>query len=193
MTHFTRTPKSPKGDLKGSRNDLVAETLKSPLGNLGVTHSHTHTTRAVSIFYEASSRTFKNARRLRKEMTEAEEMLWKRLSKNQLLNHRFRRQHPIGSFITDFYCHKARLVIEIDGKHHGKQDQALYDAHRTYELNLLGLKVLRFSNREVKHNIEKVLEEIKKELPQPPKGGLKAAETFKPLQGVCSIFSNQTS
>jgi very-short-patch-repair endonuclease len=123
------------------------------------------------MFYEASAQIFENARHLRKEMTEAEEKLWKRLSKNQRLNYRFRRQHPIGNFITDFYCHKARLVIEIDGKHHGKQDQALYDAHRTYQLNLLGLNVLRFSNAQVKYNIEKVIDEIERALSLTPLKG----------------------
>jgi very-short-patch-repair endonuclease len=119
------------------------------------------------MFYNAPAFTFKNAKRLRSNLTRSENILWKRLSKNQLNNLRFKRQHPVGGFIVDFYCHKAKLVIEIDGPYHMNDDQVHYDKARTHELNLLGIKVIRFKNNQVVHNVEEVLDEIKKHLPAP--------------------------
>ena len=124
----------------------------------------------MKMFYGASGRTFASAKRLRGNMTEAENILWERLSKNQLNNCRFRRQHPVGNYIADFYCHKAKLIVEVDGGHHYKNEQAHYDAKRTEELNRLGIKVIRFSNGQVKNDIEKVLEEIKRYAPGSPEG-----------------------
>ena len=72
----------------------------------------------VPFYYGASPEMLKRAERLRKEMTEAELLLWERLRKNKNESYRFRAQHPIGKFIVDFYCHKALLVIEIDGGIH---------------------------------------------------------------------------
>ena len=77
---------------------------------------------------------------------------------------RFRRQHPISKFIVDFYCHKAKLVIEIDGEIHHQKHQAEIDEGRTYELENLDLKIIRFTNDEVIFNIEKVLSKILKEV-----------------------------
>ncbi len=121
----------------------------------------------MSMFYDAPASTFENAKQLRIRMTESENILWKHLSKKKLGNYRFRRQHPIGSFIADFYCHKAKLVIEIDGQYHSNEDQAQNDKNRTHEINLLGVNVIRFKNDQVKYHIEEVLGEIKKHLPYP--------------------------
>jgi very-short-patch-repair endonuclease len=84
-----------------------------------------------------------------------------------LNNFRFKRQRPVGGFIVDFYCHKAKLVIEIDGPYHMNDHQVHYDKDRTHKLNLLGIKVIRFKNNQVVHNVEEVLDEIKKHLPAP--------------------------
>jgi len=68
---------------------------------------------------------------------------------------RFRRQHPIGPYIADFYCAARKLVIELDGLTH--DDRAAYDAARTHDLRQRGLRVIRFTNDEVVHNVDDVL------------------------------------
>lgn len=70
------------------------------------------------MFFGASPKIFQRATELRKNMTEAERILWSALRRKQLSGKRFRRQHPIETFIVDFYCHEARLVIEVDGGIH---------------------------------------------------------------------------
>jgi very-short-patch-repair endonuclease len=78
----------------------------------------------------------------------------------QLKGFQFFRQKPIGGYIADFFCMKAKLVIEIDGGHHFLKDAADYDQTRDERLKSLGLMVLRFTNTEVKENIEGVIETI---------------------------------
>ena len=99
------------------------------------------------------------AREMRKNPTEAEAVLWKYLSGNQLGAH-FRRQHPVYEYIPDFVCLDERLVIEIDGGYHFEGEQPEKDAERTKYLNEAGFVVLRFTNEEVLGNIDEVLEEI---------------------------------
>jgi very-short-patch-repair endonuclease len=77
---------------------------------------------------------------------------------------KFRRQHPIGPYIVDFYCHKAQLAIEIDGGQHNQDDQLLYDERRTAYLEDQGIKVLRFWNHDVLRETETVLEVIRQVL-----------------------------
>jgi very-short-patch-repair endonuclease len=115
---------------------------------------------------------FHFARILRKEQTRAEELLWNQLRSQKLDGYKFRRQHPIKNWIADFYCHEAKLVIEVDGRIHLDKQQKGNDEGRTYELEGLGLKVIRFTNEEVESNIENVLKQIKNYLiPDPsPKG-----------------------
>jgi very-short-patch-repair endonuclease len=93
-------------------------------------------------------------RKLRRTPTHAEELLWKYLRTKNLRNLKFRRQHPIGRYIADFYCREARLAIEIDGGIHNIKDQREYDEIRQETLELYGIRVLRFKNREVEQNIE---------------------------------------
>jgi very-short-patch-repair endonuclease len=100
------------------------------------------------------------ARELRKRMTPAEKLLWNKL-KNGIYGYKFRRQHPILFFVADFYCHPARLVIEIDGGYHNAKEQHDYDEGRSHELQSLGIKVIRFSNSEVLSNSKKVINAIK--------------------------------
>jgi len=87
----------------------------------------------------ASPDKFEFAASLRKRMTVPEKMLWDKL-KNKSLNDKFRRQHPIGSYILDFYCHKKRLSIELDGKAHNNKEQKEKDIERTAYLNELGIR-----------------------------------------------------
>ncbi|MBI3244472.1 MAG: endonuclease domain-containing protein [Chloroflexi bacterium] len=103
------------------------------------------------------------ARQLRREMTPAEKKLWARLRFDQLDGFQFRRQHAVGNFILDFFCAKAKLVVELDGDSHA--DQVEYDEERTKWLNeQKHYRVIRFTNREVNENIEAVVEKIREEL-----------------------------
>ena len=108
---------------------------------------------------------FENAKKLRSTMTEAEERLWTYLSGKKVNGCKFRRQHPINHFILDFYCHEARLSIELDGGYHFTVEQTTNDNERTKILEELGLKELRFTNDQVFSDIETVLERIKVHLP----------------------------
>lgn len=111
-------------------------------------------------YYGASAEMLKRADILRREMTEAEKILWERLRKNKVSGFRFRSQHPISKFIVDFYCHKALLVIELDGDIHMKEDVAERDEGREIEIKKLGLRVLRFKNKEVYDNLDAVVDKI---------------------------------
>ena len=99
------------------------------------------------------------ARKLRKEMTPTEVLLWKHLRNKKLNNKHFRRQHPYGIYIIDFFCSDANLAIEVDGDIH--RFKAEYDRERTKYLEETGLRVLRVANDEVLNNVEEVIEKIK--------------------------------
>ncbi|GIK39827.1 MAG: endonuclease [Chloroflexota bacterium] len=98
------------------------------------------------------------ARELRQPQTPAEEQLWQHLRRKQMNGYYFRRQHPIGNFIVDFYCAESRLIIEVDGDVHTFQE--VYDASRTEWLEGHGYRVIRFTNTEIFHQLEAVLEHI---------------------------------
>ena len=76
------------------------------------------------------------------------------------LGYKFRRQHPFSLYILDFYCHKLRLAIEIDGKYHDMKEQKRLDSVRTADINRLGLHELRFANQEVLNNYNGVIQSI---------------------------------
>lgn len=112
----------------------------------------------------AKGKLFSFARANRRGQTTAEELLWQNLRNRKLSGFKFRRQHPVADFIADFYCHEAKLLIEIDGAYHDQVEQADYDKGRACELEKLGLKVLRFTNEEVEKEISKVVKIIKEHL-----------------------------
>ena len=93
--------------------------------------------------------TFKRAKRLRREMSLPEVVLWQQLRRDHLKGHRFRRQHPVGPYILDFYCAVRRLCIEIDGATHDNAEQAAHDQRRTQWLEEQGIQVLRFMASDV--------------------------------------------
>jgi HrpA-like RNA helicase len=121
-----------------------------------------------------------HARDLRKNATDAENLLWQLLRRNQILGFGFRRQHPVGSYILDFYCHQANLAIELDGGQHAEDAQRAHDDKRSDWLKAQGITVLRFWNNEVLTNIEGVLqslynwlsEQSTTSIPSPTGGGL---------------------
>jgi very-short-patch-repair endonuclease len=99
------------------------------------------------------------ARELRHEQTDAERVLWNVLRNRQVLNLKFRRQHPIGNYIADFCCIEKGLIIELDGSQH--LERVAQDEERTKWLNSHGFHVLRFPNEDVLAGIEGVVEQIK--------------------------------
>ncbi|MBC8507760.1 MAG: endonuclease domain-containing protein [Anaerolineales bacterium] len=102
------------------------------------------------------------AKELRRNMTPAERRLWGKLRANRLGGWHFRRQQVIDGYIVDFYCHKARLVIEVDGPIHYKQKKE--DARRSKVLSARELKILRFTNGAVMNDLDRVLDEILEEI-----------------------------
>lgn len=119
-----------------------------------------------NMFYGAMPVLFGLANKLRDNQTEAEVFLWENLGRLKYLNVRFKHQHPVLYFIADFYCHKAKLIIEVDGGYHNVPEQYLYDQNRDSELKELGLKVIRFTNEQVLNHIKITLEIIEQEIKQ---------------------------
>ncbi len=112
----------------------------------------------------ASSELVSAARDLRATQTPAERLLWEALRGRKLGGYKFRRQHPIGRHILDFVCVERRLVIELDGAHHTREDQGRYDQERTGHLEQYGYQVIRFPNAAVLSNLDAVLDRINRAL-----------------------------
>ena len=111
------------------------------------------------MFFGAWHLIFENAKELRKNMTEAERLLWFHLKKKPL-GFKFRSQHPLSCFIADFYCHKAKLVIELDGSIHNLEEVKENDMHKQRILEEYGLTVMRFTNSEMFKTPKEVIEKI---------------------------------
>jgi len=111
------------------------------------------------MFEGANHLVFGFAKQLRKEMTDAEKILWMHL-KPGIQNLKFRRQHPIGPYVADFFCHKLKLIIEIDGSIHDLKETKIHDEEREKFLTESGYSVIRFSNRQVHSEIEFILYKI---------------------------------
>ena len=101
------------------------------------------------------------ARSLRNNATAAERKLWQQLRILKNENRHFRRQVPIGAFITDFACHRCKLVVELDGGQHNEDEAILRDQNRTQELAQAGYRVIRFWNIDVMNNLEGVVDMIR--------------------------------
>jgi very-short-patch-repair endonuclease len=99
----------------------------------------------------------KLCRDFRKHPTETEAMLWECLRNSQLHDYKFRRQHPIGRYIADFYCDELKLVVEIDGSIHDQTDQAEYDMVRQRELEDQGYTIVRVTADAVKNHLVGIL------------------------------------
>lgn len=112
------------------------------------------------------------ARKPRRRQSTAEEMLWACLRDRHLAGSKFRRQHPLGRYIADFYCHEAGLVIELQGDIHQNPTQIEYDAIRQNILEEAGIQFLIFHNDDVSQSLEIVLTQILDSLtPGPSPGG----------------------
>ncbi len=97
------------------------------------------------------------ARKLRKNMTLSEALLWNKLKRKQMLGYDFDRQRPINRYVVDFYCKTLFLAIEIDGESHNLDGRDLKDARRQRRLESLGVRFLRFQSREVVEDMDSVL------------------------------------
>ena len=111
------------------------------------------------MFYGASNLLFEKARALRNNMTQVELVLWEYL-RQRPLGFKFRRQHPLGIYIVDFYCHKVKLVIEVDGNIHDVEEVKMNDVVRQKQIEAEGITVMRFSNDEVLKSMETVIQKI---------------------------------
>jgi very-short-patch-repair endonuclease len=154
----TLTPQSPLPSGEGE----VSQNQKSNSGNTPLLEREGSRVRDIELQgKKVDPIVLEYARNNRKEATQPESFLWDILRNRKLNGLKFRRQHPVkDQFILDFYCAEYRLALEIDGGYHLTQDQKEYDDGRTYELNELGLTVLRFTNEEVLYETERVLQEI---------------------------------
>jgi very-short-patch-repair endonuclease len=125
------------------------------------------------MFYGASKKIFLQALELRNNMTQAETILWEELRDREVFKAKWRSQHPVDILIIDFYCHKYRLAIEVDGEIHLNQEVLEHDDGREHDIEKLGIKILRFTNKEIFENIEFVKKRILNEI-----------NSLSPLQGI---------
>jgi len=113
-----------------------------------------------NMFFKAHPLIFENARKLRNNPTPSESIIWNVLQEH-FPRYKFRRQHPISIYIADIYCHKLKLVIEIDGGIHDLPEIKENDKLRQKHLEELGLIVLRFTNEQVDKQSDLIIEKIK--------------------------------
>lgn len=130
-----------------------------------------------TMFGKAKAEIFRKAAENREQPTASEVLLWERLNKRQL-GMRFKRQHPIDRFIVDFYCHPVKLVIELDGRYHQDVEQQNYDDQRTFCLEELGCKVIRFENNQAANDIEGVIQEIETAMALAPSGAVPSSSRW---------------
>jgi cyclase len=138
-------------------------TLDSDTAKIFYFISKTEMNMKENMFYGAGHLIFVKAKQLRNNVTPTEMILWGRL-KEYFPGIKFRRQHPISFYIVDLYCHSKKLVIEIDGSVHNLEEIKIIDEVRQKELEALGLKVIRFTTREIMYELESVLQRIEKHL-----------------------------
>jgi len=148
-----------QGLMVGIRHNLSPQTLWVTGDHAVLCQKRTLSYGAQRTWKHIPQEHFPRSRELRKEMTAAEGLLWQALRREQL-GVKFRRQHPIGPYIADFYSWKAGLVVEVDGDSHFTPESQEYDAARTEYLEALGLNVVRVTNEDVFHRREAVLEHI---------------------------------
>lgn len=135
-------------------------------------------------FHGASPDSFEKARVLRNNTTEAEDELWRHIRRRQLEGLRFRRQHPVSNFILDFYCHEARLAIELDGPIHNNPNQKSYDEERNKVIESLGIRTIRFKNEDIFKKLNESLRIIGMEGKSRVRAFIKSSPDGEDLGGV---------
>ena len=111
------------------------------------------------MFYHAGPNIFQRAKELRNQPTDAERILWMYL-RTRPGGYKFRRQHPAGNYILDFYCHQLKLAIEADGSIHDKEENKITDIERQSYIESIGITIIRFTNNEIQRHMESVIENI---------------------------------
>lgn len=127
------------------------------------------------------------ARTLRKNMTYAEVLLWNKIRRRSL-GYQFHRQVPLVKFIVDFYCHELRLAIEVDGKYHDHLEVNVHDYERQEIIKKYGVHFLRFYNKEIKKDIDSVVQEIEnwiELMPDTSRPTRKIRVAHPPQGGIC--------
>jgi very-short-patch-repair endonuclease len=104
------------------------------------------------------------AKELRKRQTKAETLFWQEVRNHNCLGYKFYRQRIILDYIVDFYCKELKLVIEIDGSIHSREQNQLYDKIRSTDLESIGLTVLRYTNDQILSSLPTVLEDLKQRI-----------------------------
>ena len=135
----------------------------------------------------------KQVRELRKKQTKSESVFWELVRGKKFLDLKFRRQHQIGHYIVDFYCHSEKLVIEFDGEVHNTPEQKKKDEKRDQYLTTLGNKVLRFTNKDFLNNPQNTLERIAKSFSPPGRdekeGSITKVTTIKKLAAYHQYYA----
>ncbi len=116
-----------------------------------------------NMFYGADPIIFELAKKLRNNVTNEEMILWGIL-KVKFPTLKFRRQHPVSIYIADLYCHSQKLIIEIDGSIHNLEEVKLNDEQRQKDLENLGVRVICFTNKEIRNNLDTVIQLIEKNI-----------------------------
>jgi very-short-patch-repair endonuclease len=117
--------------------------------------------------HEIGKRQRYRAKQLRRTMTRAETLLWRRLKAHRLAALGFRRQSPIGNYIADFVAHSCKLVVEVDGENHDFEERLRYDDRRDRWFASQGYRVLRFTNDDVTKSLEGVVATIAEAAAEP--------------------------
>ena len=116
----------------------------------------------MSELHKGTSKTlFQMAKENRKNPTEAERIMWSVLRDNRFEGNKFRRQHPMGNYILDFYCHQLKIVIEVDGGYHEEINQKKYDESKDSYLRGFGIEVIRITNDRVLKDLDGVIRELR--------------------------------
>lgn len=118
---------------------------------------------SINMYYGAKSELFDLAKKLRANQTKTEATLWNGLCNKQLNGFKFRRQHPISLWIADFYCHKIRYVIELDGEYHLTKTQKNLDDERDKSMHELGIFVRRFNDYDILEEFDATTQKIFKD------------------------------
>lgn len=142
-----------------------------------------------NMFFGANAEIFRRAEELRNNMTQAEEILWNAIHINEW-HLKFRRQHPLANYIVDFYCHGAKLIIELDGGIQEEDEIKRNDVARETHLKELNLTVLRFKNEEVINDTKAVLEKIKETIAHTQSASQNLTDQNSPLgdRGMDSLY-----
>ena len=141
-----------RGQMVGLRHALNPQTLWLTADHLVLCKPRPRTLGGQRDWSASPISHLERRKQLRREATAAERKLWSALRNNQL-GVKFRRQHPVGPYIADFYSREAHLVVEVDGPGHFEPEQIQYDAERDAYMRQLGLDVLRFTNHDIERNL----------------------------------------